>query len=180
MTSTRERILDAAVDLLATGGLRALTHARVDERALVPKGSASNYFRTRAALLTGVTDWIVEREVPAVSVAFTPRSPAEFVDAMCTLLEVTSVDNRDLTTARLVLFMEASHNPELREALSRGRATLGAAVVSSLAEMGASDPEAAAEAMASCFEGLLLHRIARQVFTDPRPVFEAVVHGALA
>ena len=180
MTSIRERILDAAIDLLATGGLRALTHARVDERALVPKGSASNYFRTRAALLIGVTARIVEREVPPVAVAFTPRSPTEFVDAMCHLLEVTSVTNRDLTAARLVLFMEASHNAELREALTRGRETLGAAVVSSLAEMGARHPEAAAEAIASCFEGLLLHRIARQVSTDPRPVFEAVVHGALA
>ena len=180
MTSTRERVLDAAIDLLATGGLRALTHARADERAGVPKGSTSNYFRTRAALLAGVTDWIAQRERPAVHVAFAPRSPSEFVDAMCTLLEVTSRKNRDLTTARLVLFMEASHNDALREALSRGRATLGGEIVTALAEMGAHQPEAAAEAIASCFEGLLLHRIARHVDTDPRPIFEAVMNGALA
>lgn len=180
MTAIRERILDAAIDLLATGGLRALTHARADERAGVPRGSTSNYFRTRAALLIGVTDWIVQRELPEVNVAFAPRSPAEFVDAMCALLDVTSHRNRDLTTARLVLFMEASHNAELREALSRGRATLGGALVDSLAEMGSSRPEAGAEAIASCFEGLLLHRIARNVESDPRPVFAAVVAGALA
>jgi DNA-binding transcriptional regulator YbjK len=35
--------------LLGTEGLRALTHARVDECAGIPKGSTSNYFRTRAA-----------------------------------------------------------------------------------------------------------------------------------
>ena len=34
MTSARNRILAAAIDLLGTGGARALTHRRVDERAL--------------------------------------------------------------------------------------------------------------------------------------------------
>lgn len=173
-------MLDAAIDLLATGGLRALTHVRVDERAGLPKGSTSNYFRTRAALLAGVSDWIVEQELRPVRVAFAPRSPAELVDGMCALLEVTSGANRDLTTARLVLFMEASHNAALRESLSRGRATLAAGIVAALAEMGARDPEAAAETIAACFEGLLLHRIARHDSTDPRPIFETVVRGALA
>ncbi|MCU1447722.1 TetR/AcrR family transcriptional regulator [Cryobacterium sp.] len=180
MSPIRERVLTAAIDLLATGGLRALTHARVDDRAELPRGSTSNYFRTRAALIEGVTDWMVEQERRPVRSAFAPRSAAELVDAMCVLLEVATEQNRDLTTARLVLFVEAGHNAVLREALSRGRATLGAGIVSALAEMGAHDPPAAAEAIAACFEGLILHRIARHDTTDPRPIFEAVVRGALA
>ena len=60
--ATRERALDAAVELLGVHGLRALTHARVDERAGLPLGSTSNWFRTRRALLGGVVDWIAERE----------------------------------------------------------------------------------------------------------------------
>lgn len=180
MTPIRERVLDAAIDLLATGGLRALTHVRIDERADLPKGSTSNYFRTRAALLIGVADWILAQELRPVRAAFAPRSPAELIDAMCALLEVTTHQNRDLTTARLVLFLEANHNAELREALTRGRATLGEGIVATLAEMGARDPQAAAETIAACFEGLLLHRIARHDTTDPRPIFETVVAGALA
>ena len=180
MTPTRLRVLDAAIGLLATDGLRALTHARVDERAGVPKGSTSNYFRTRAALLSGVADWILESELPSVGDAFVPRSASEFVDAMCALLEVTTRDKRELTTARLVLFMEASHNTELRETLSRGRATMSAVAASALTGMGARDPVAGAEAIAACFEGLILHRIARGDDTDPRPIFEAVLNGALS
>ena len=34
--TTRERALDAAVDLLGTQGLRALTHRRVEDPHLVP------------------------------------------------------------------------------------------------------------------------------------------------
>jgi len=70
MTPTKTRALDAAIDLVGTHGLRALTHARVDERAELPKGSTSNYFRTRAALLSGVVDRIVEREMAEVGAAF--------------------------------------------------------------------------------------------------------------
>lgn len=179
MTPMRERVLDAAISLLATGGLRALTHVRVDERAGLPKGSTSNHFRTRAALLMGVTGWIRERELPTVSAAFLPHSADEFVDALSALLDVTTRENRDLTTARLVLFMEASHNAELREVLSRGRASMTAVAVSALSDMGAPDPIAGAEAIASCFEGLILHRIARHSYSDPRPVFAAVVRGIL-
>jgi DNA-binding transcriptional regulator YbjK len=176
----RTRVLDSAIDLLASGGLRALTHVRVDAHAGLPKGSTSNYFRTRGALLEGVANWIVERELPLVQSMVAPQSPTELVGAMCAALEVTTRDNRTLTTARLVLFMEASHNPVLREVLSHGRATLEAPVVASLSAMGARNPQAAFEAIAACFEGLILHRIARNVETDPWPTFETVVRGALA
>jgi DNA-binding transcriptional regulator YbjK len=120
MASTKVRALDAAIELVGTEGLRALTHARVDERAGIPKGSTSNYFRTRAALLIGVADRILERELPAVGTAFSPSSATELVDAACDLFEFTTGVNRTMTTARLVLFMEASHNADLRDALTQG------------------------------------------------------------
>ena len=180
MTATKVRILDAAIDLVGTEGLRALTHARVDERAGVPKGSTSNYFRTRAALLIGVADRTLERELPAVGSAFSPASAAELVDAFCDLFEFTTGVNRTLTTARLVLFMEASHNAALRDALTRGRAAMEATALPVLAQLGARDPLAAAAAIAACFEGLILHRIARHDDADPRPTFDLVVTAALA
>src|SRR5690606_10456815 len=42
MPTNRERSLRAAVEILATGGIRALTHRRVDEQAGLPEGSTSN------------------------------------------------------------------------------------------------------------------------------------------
>jgi DNA-binding transcriptional regulator YbjK len=180
MRSLRDRALDAAVDLPGTEGLRALTHSRVDQRAGLPKGSTSNYFRTRQALLTGVVDAIVEHELPQVGRATSLNTPAQLVEAMCAVFEhITSVD-RTVTTARLVLFLEASHNPALREALSRGRAAMEAMGVVALARLGARDPQTAAAAMAACFEGLMLHRIARDDQTDPRPIITMVVQAALA
>ena len=180
MTSTKTRILDAAIDLVGREGLRALTHARVDERAGLPKGSTSNYFRTRQALLSGVVNRLVELDTPADGAAFYPASGEEFVEALCRLLDHLTRVNRISTTARLVLFMEASHNSSLREDLSRGREVLESVLVVALARLGARDPATAATTVAACFEGFLLHRIARHDETDPRPAFELVVRAALA
>jgi AcrR family transcriptional regulator len=180
VASTKERVLDAAIELLGAESLRALTHARVDECAGIPKGSTSNYFRTRAALLIGVADRILERELSAVRTALSPASPAELVDAFCDLFEFTVGVNRTLTTARLVLFIEASHNTALRDALTRGRAAMEATVIPALAQVGAHDPAAACAAIAACFDGLLLHNIARHDDADSRPTFDLVVRAAQA
>ncbi len=180
MSAIKSRVVEAAIDLVGTKGLRALTHARVDERAGLPKGSTSNYFRSHQALLSGVVDGIVDRELPSVGVAFSPSTPDELVGALCALFEYLTTVNRTVTTARLVLFMEASHNAALREALSRGRAAMEALGVVALARLGARQPHTAGIAIAACFEGLLLHQIARHDPTDPRPTFELVVQAALA
>ena len=180
MTAIKTRAVEAAIELVGTEGLRALTHARVDQQAGLPKGSTSNYFRTHQALLSGVVDGIVDNELPSVNVAFSPSSPDELVDALCALFEHLTTVNRTMTTARLVLFMEASHNAALREALSRGRAAMEAFGVVALARLGARDPHTAGNAVAACFEGVLLHRIARHDPTDPRPTFELVVRAALS
>jgi DNA-binding transcriptional regulator YbjK len=179
VTSIRDRAVEAAIELLGTEGLRALTHARVDQWAGLPKGSTSNYFRTRQALLIGVVDGILEREMPEVGGALSFDSPTALVEAMCTVFEHLSTAGRKVTTARLVLFLEASHNAPLREALSRGREAMEALGVVALARLGARDPHLAAAAMAACFEGLMLHRIARDDQTDPRPIIGLIVQAAL-
>ena len=104
----------------------------------------------------------------------------ELVTALCGVFEHLASANRTVTTARLVLFLEASHNAALREALSRGRASMENLVVVALARLGAREPHTAATAIAACSEGLMLHRIARHDPTDPRPIFELAVRAALA
>ena len=179
VATLRERALDAAVELLGTQGLRALTHARVDERARLPKGSTSNYFRTRKALLFGVRERLAELDTSAVGTTLLPSSSDELVEVLCGLLDLTTRDRRVPTTARLVLFLEASHDELLRESMTHDREAMESIVVVALARLGARDPVTAAAAVAACFEGLLLHRIARHDESDPRPVFELVVGAAL-
>jgi len=65
------------------------------------------------------------------------------------------------------------------ETVSRGRAAMESWFVPTVARLGAQDPQTAAYAIAACFEGLVLHRIARHDDTDPRPAFALVVRAAL-
>ncbi|WP_298889995.1 TetR/AcrR family transcriptional regulator [uncultured Serinicoccus sp.] len=180
MTSSRDRALDASIDLLGTQGLKALTHRRVDERSGLPPGSTSNYFRTREALLDGVADAILEREVRGMGAAFAPRSAREMVDALVELLDRTTGEQRTLTSARLVLFLEAGHRPALRATLGQGRRMLEAALQRALVDLGARDARASTQAVMACAEGLILHRVARHDDTDVRPVVDLVVRAALA
>ena len=62
MATTKDRALRAAVEEVGDNGIRALTHARVDARAGLPKGSTSNWFRTRAALVAGVVAHLADEE----------------------------------------------------------------------------------------------------------------------
>jgi Tetracyclin repressor-like, C-terminal domain len=120
----------------------------------------------------------------AAGAALRPASGEKLIEALCRLFDHMTRVNRITTTARLVLFMEGSHNSSLGEALSRGREALESVVVVALARLDAHDPATAATTVAACFEGLLVHRIARHDETDPRrqdprPTFELVVRAAL-
>ena len=85
-----------AVAVVGERGIRALSHTRVDERAGLPKGSTSNWFRTRSALLAGVVSHIAESErgdfgagPPSLSTsdemtrAFTAMVEVETAKALC-------------------------------------------------------------------------------------------------
>ncbi|WP_406235728.1 TetR/AcrR family transcriptional regulator [Nocardia sp. NBC_01009] len=60
-TDRRALIVDAAIDVIATRGIRALTHRAIDTALDLPDGSASYYFRTKRALIEAITDRITSR-----------------------------------------------------------------------------------------------------------------------
>lgn len=180
MTPTKLRVLEAAVELLGTEGLRALTHARVDEQAHLPKGSTSNYFRTRSQLVAGVNSWIGERDLAtARDMATAADSATELVEILAVGIDVLTGPDRVMTAARLTLFVEANHNAEIRAAVSQARNVMEGSLVATMARLGAADPYTAGLALMACSEGIILHRIARHDTTDARPLLRFVVNAAL-
>lgn len=179
MTTQRERALDAAIELLGTQGLKALTHRRVDQQADLPPGSTSNYFRTRDALLIGVAEAIPERELRGARGSVAISSVDDLVALLAGMIDQTTHENRTMTAARLVLFVEASHHQGLREAIWRGRGAMAGFLEPVLQGLGARDPKVAAATLMACAEGVILHRVARGDETDVRPLIELVTRGAL-
>jgi DNA-binding transcriptional regulator YbjK len=120
----RDRLADAAIELLAREGSRGLTHRAVDALAAQPPGTTSRYFRTRDALLRGV----VER-VRALHFADLARAPRGRIDGsaiaghLAGMVHDALTANRSRHLAVLELFLESTRRPDLREEMVATRAS---------------------------------------------------------
>jgi AcrR family transcriptional regulator len=116
----RNLLADAGLRVLAESGARGLTHRAVDAEAGVPTGTASNYFRSRDALLGALGERIFERFAPdpAVVERLSARPPGRelFVDYLRYILERTTA-HPELTRALIELRLEAARRPGLAEIL---------------------------------------------------------------
>lgn len=197
MAATRARALAAAIELVGASGVRSLTHARVDAAADLPKGSTSNHFRTKAALIAGVIDAIATQERaelaggpgaaagdpagPEDAADETRRDPiAAVVDAMsATLIDLTGAHG-SRTRARLALFLELVSEPELRAPLEAQRREYEAFTRGLLASLGATAPDAAARTLMATLDGLILHRVTVDPDAPVRPAIDLVLRACLA
>jgi AcrR family transcriptional regulator len=179
MTGNRERSLRAAVELLGTGGVRALTHGRVDAAAGLPKGSTSNHFRTRAALLDGVLTWMLAQQLTEVGTSVQVDTVDDLVEALTGLFAYLTGPERSTTRARLALLVEAGHDADLRALMATGRRTVIDALRPTLERVGARDSELAGQTLAACFQGLFLQDLIAEDL-DPEPVIDLVVRAAVA
>jgi len=179
MAGTRERALDAAVEVLGTEGVRALSHARVDAAAGLPAGSTSNWFRTRRALLGGVVDWIAESERAGYASSDVPIAPGEdgLIDGLCSLIELLTGPFAVRTRARYALFLELAADPELGETLRRQRREFEGFTEQLVAAVGILDPAPATRALMALGDGLILHRLTVDPLLAVRPPIELTVRG---
>lgn len=112
----RTQILDAAIDILADTGVGGLTHRQVDQRAGVPAGTTSNYFRTRLALLEAVAARTVELHWQRVELLQSTIGSMTRDGVKALLTQMLSPDEtmRRFTLARFELFMDGTRRPELQ------------------------------------------------------------------
>jgi DNA-binding transcriptional regulator YbjK len=181
MASTRNRALDAAADLLGEQGIRALTHARVDDRAGLPKGSTSNWFRTRDALVAGVITWLAEVERAEFAAGGAPRitSPDELVDALSGFIALQTTQLAGRTRARYSMFLEGSNDPTLLAPLLQQREVYVEWTTALLAGIGAASPARAARTLMATSEGLVFHRLTVDPDAEIRPVIERAVRACM-
>ena len=118
----RTAILDGALAVLAEQGMRGLTHRAVDAAAGLPPGSTSYYFRSRAALVAGCVQRLVERDlaedVAAVNAAVLAAGqdlPAVLATVLTTVGVRMATVERQRTLARYELSLASVRDPALRD-----------------------------------------------------------------
>jgi DNA-binding transcriptional regulator YbjK len=114
----RDRLRDAAIEVLAGEGGRGLTHRAVDRAAELPEGTAKNYFPTRDSLLQAAAERCVERYWSELQ-----QAEIDGVDQLLALLrlmiERAMTVNRSRVLAYIELHAEAARNAQVQRTLAR-------------------------------------------------------------
>ncbi|MFG2972645.1 TetR/AcrR family transcriptional regulator [Streptomyces sp. NPDC048331] len=179
----RTLIADTAIDLVASAGLRGLTHRAVDGAAGLPAGSTSYYFRTRTALIGACYARLAELDLgdvgdfgdshdigdigasggdgpPPPGPAPVPADRESAAAALAGLVHRWLTVGRARQLARFELSLEAARNPELEADFHRAGQGARARASGILAALGARRPEEAADLLVAWTDGLLYDRLA--------------------
>ncbi|WP_020380229.1 TetR/AcrR family transcriptional regulator [Nocardiopsis potens] len=183
MTRPRKaRAAEAAVEVIAEGGLRALTHRAVDARAGLPPGSTSSCYRTRLALQRAALERIVELDEAVLEeFAFPPGDAEAALEALTGLLEHWTGPARERSRARMELYLDAARAPDLRPHLEEASLRFLHRARDGLAAAGIPDPESAARLLVAQLDGVVFDAVARP-FHGPadRAWLRGAVSAALA
>lgn len=173
----RERINSASAALVGERGASALTHRQVDARAGLPIGSTSNYFRTKAALLKGAIEGVITRESPLLEVVRSVDTRDELQAGLLGYVRaVTGEEMQAVKAARIALFLEGRHDPELRAWVAEARRGYAVVLSEALERLGANAPDAGATALMAVVEGSIV-AITCTPAEDPSPGISVVLDG---
>lgn len=170
MLTRQQHILDAAIQVLGNGGSRSLTHRSVDAEAGLPSGSASNHFRSRSALISGIVSRMEEldyEEWAQQSPGAAMQSTTEFANLLTGLVFTAITTGRIRTQARYAIFVEAAvagADSVIAQSIERSRKSLrqwGAGIASSL---GLPGPDRAAAMLVDYLDGVILHQLTKPAF----------------
>lgn len=148
---TRDRLLDAALDVLGTQGAAACTSRTVERAAGVPHGSIRHHFGGHHGLLLALPDRLAARETAE-------GAPRELAAAVAHWLG----PGRTVALARYELFLLAARDEPLRARVVAVRDQLVAQVATAVGE-------ARAPAVLAELDGLVLDALLRGA-TDPAPI----------
>lgn len=144
----RRDLCDAAIELLAVDGARGLTHLRVDRHSGFADGTTSFYYQTRAALLRGAMDRVIELDIADFTTALNATGDGEVDSLLSTLatqaMRTAAEPERSRARARFELMMIASRDPELGsvfDGLMDQFVAISEAAVAQVQPAGTSDPE---------------------------------------
>ena len=169
----RTALLDAALHLLASEGLAAVSHRSVERLAGAPHGSTTYYFQSKAALIAAARQRLADLDHFAldglaleVARALAPRSPAPEWDAITSALARWVDEHRDLHLARFELALQAARDPALAEADAAWHETFLNVIEPVVTSAGSRSPRTDARFVCAAFMGVVFDQTVR-----PQPDF---------
>ncbi|ORW31564.1 hypothetical protein AWB91_14830 [Mycobacterium paraense] len=166
----RAQMLDAAIAILADTGVGGLTHRQVDERADLPAGTTSNYFRTRQALLGATASRTVDlhwQRVEALRASIGSLTRDGVKALLIRLISDPDAQARRYTLARFELFMEGTRRPELRPLLMQLQAAAVKSATLIFEAAGLAPEPQLLEELSRLLNGYVFSKLTMPVDDDP-------------
>ncbi|MEV5411368.1 TetR family transcriptional regulator [Thermopolyspora sp. NPDC052614] len=178
----RRALMDAAIELLAASGVHGLTHRAVEKAAGLPQGTASNYFRSREALLVAAAERIVElhhADMDRIGRRHTDTAgpPPDITEHIAGLLATSLLEAATtLRTRYLAIFelrLEAVRRPALASALAALQDTSISLTAGHHADLNLPIPPEKIPTLITLYGGALF----TLVTAPPGHITEQTVHG---
>ncbi len=181
----RAQLTDAAIALLAEAGVHGVTHRSVERRADLPAGTASNYFRSREALLVATAERVIALHRADMSRA--ASGPGDTVtraaDLIADSLMAAATTFRARYLAIFELRMESLRRPALAATLTRLSDATVAFTRRHHADRGLDIPPEAVATMVALYGGALYSLVSGppEAVDEPavRALAEAIVRSAV-
>lgn len=172
----RDDLVDAALLVLAEGGLKGLTHRAVDAEAGLPSGSTANLFRTRDSLVRALLEEMERRDRSQFQARLESEAVAGplGIDEVGRMLAEAAVHMASPTQAavtRARLNLSLVYPDEVRA----GHLRLLDVLTRTLESAGVSAPAGRAVRVAAFIDGALLHALT----VSPEPLDRAVLASAI-
>ncbi len=159
---TRQRILEATLDLIASDGMRSVNHRRVAREASASLGLITYYFESTESLIVAALERLTELEVNRLTaLRVAAVGCAEDIDGLVRVLvddvALRSYEARRDTLAGTALLLEiprARVRRELFDSWEKAQIELYGSITAAL---GSSDPDADALYLAAFLDGLSLY-----------------------
>lgn len=158
----RDEVVEAAIRVTAAAGVRGLTHRAVDDEGGLPRGTASNHFRSKHELTVGTLERLSEQMADLIGHVDT--IPVADIDDVATVLGTNlaiSLQTRVLAAASSAFFHEAIADPTLRDALVATNRRWWQAIARMLRDAGLTDDvDRRAQCLLSYGNGLVVDQLA--------------------
>lgn len=149
----RQALLEAAIRVVATQGLRGLTYRSVAAEAGVTHGSVRYHFGDWESLVEAALQHAAARSVADATLHTDSSDLAGFAAGLAGLV----IEDPETQAFQYELALEARRRTELLPAIERHYETYRTAVLEALTEHGIDDPDLAWAVMAA-LDGLVFHQ----------------------
>ncbi|MCA1006623.1 TetR family transcriptional regulator [Rhodococcus hoagii] len=162
-TTIRDRILAAALHIVGTEGVPALTNRRIAAEADVALGSITYHFATQSELLhAALTGFVAEETTRLREIAESYRENGLSLEDAAAITEQVAQDLGFSAEqiAPFELYIQAGRDPALRDAATACFAAYDELTTTILTALGVPNPESLAPTLVAAIAGLQLRRLA--------------------